>query len=297
VVETAPSSVSGFRAPGGRGLASTFSLAGLVSAGNSDIQGQIVGEFTDDAGIQHGFLEAGGHFTSISPPGDTFTKLFGINNLGQVLGATSSIANFVYAHGRFTPLSDLGDSAFSLGINDLGQIVGGVSVSNGDTIGLLDTRGHITTYAAPGHSLCWHYSGSCTSHGAPQCVTGPTAQPHQIVGGCRKREGPSDAFAAAELGSLLAGDSLDPAESFLNPFADALAHVSEWRLSDMRSSLLFNGRVLCLWPDLAEEHGHHRIDLDLQHVGAHCLEPLFDGPLQLVRLRNIVAVTSISLRK
>ena len=38
VVETAPSSVSGFRAPGGRGLASTFSLPGLVSAGNSDIQ-------------------------------------------------------------------------------------------------------------------------------------------------------------------------------------------------------------------------------------------------------------------
>jgi hypothetical protein len=39
VVETAPSSVSDFRAPGGRGLASTLSLAGLVSAGNSDIQG------------------------------------------------------------------------------------------------------------------------------------------------------------------------------------------------------------------------------------------------------------------
>src|ERR1700721_2704430 len=39
VVETAPSSVSGFRAPGGRGLASTFSLAGLTPAGNADIQG------------------------------------------------------------------------------------------------------------------------------------------------------------------------------------------------------------------------------------------------------------------
>src|ERR1700722_16311728 len=39
VVETAPSSVSGFRALGGRGLAPTLSLAGLVSAGNSDIQG------------------------------------------------------------------------------------------------------------------------------------------------------------------------------------------------------------------------------------------------------------------
>ena len=39
MVETAPSSVSGFRAPGGRGLASTLSLAGLVSASKSDIQG------------------------------------------------------------------------------------------------------------------------------------------------------------------------------------------------------------------------------------------------------------------
>jgi probable HAF family extracellular repeat protein len=34
----------------------------------------------------------------------------------------------------------------------LGQIVGGLSDSNGDTIGLLDTRGRITTYAVPGAS-------------------------------------------------------------------------------------------------------------------------------------------------
>jgi hypothetical protein len=36
------------RAPGGRGLVSTFSLAGLVSAGNSDIQGGMVPAFTGD---------------------------------------------------------------------------------------------------------------------------------------------------------------------------------------------------------------------------------------------------------
>ena len=42
VVETAPSSVSGFRAPGGRGLASIFSFAGLVSAGNSDKDTRLV---------------------------------------------------------------------------------------------------------------------------------------------------------------------------------------------------------------------------------------------------------------
>src|SRR5271169_5326942 len=48
VVETAPRSVSGFRAPGGRGLAYSFSLAGLVSAGNSYIQGG------DDGGAANG---------------------------------------------------------------------------------------------------------------------------------------------------------------------------------------------------------------------------------------------------
>src|SRR5258707_8538707 len=53
VVETAPSSVSGFRAPGGRGLASALSLAGLVSAANSDIQG--------DAPRQHQSGEGGEH--------------------------------------------------------------------------------------------------------------------------------------------------------------------------------------------------------------------------------------------
>jgi hypothetical protein len=50
-------------------------------------------------------------------------------------------------------------------------------------------------------------------------------QPRQIVSGGCEGEGPSDALATAELGSLLAGDGLDPAEGLLDPFADALAHV------------------------------------------------------------------------
>src|ERR1700678_1491591 len=45
----------------------------------------------------------------------------------------------------------------------------------------------------------------------------------QIVGGGREGEGPSDAFAAAELGSLLARDSLDPAKGLFDSLADALA--------------------------------------------------------------------------
>src|SRR6202167_3296040 len=48
-------------------------------------------------------------------------------------------------------------------------------------------------------------------------------QSRQIVGGGREGEGPSDAFAAAELGSLLARDSLDPAKGLFDSLADALA--------------------------------------------------------------------------
>jgi probable HAF family extracellular repeat protein len=126
-----------------------------IGAGIND-RGQIVGNFGDNTG-QHGFLYTGGNFTIINPPGDTFTMLFGINNRGQILGTTNSITNFLYAHGTFTSLGNLGDSAFAFGLNDLGQIVGGVSDSNGDTLGLLDTRGRITTYAVPGASVTAGY--------------------------------------------------------------------------------------------------------------------------------------------
>jgi len=117
--------------------------------------GQIVGDFTDNAGT-HGFLDTGGKFTAINPPGDTFTLLNGINNLGQILGSSSSIGSFLYAHGTFTPLSNLGGSAFAFGVNDLGQIVGGGVGSNG-SLGFLFTRGRITTYAAPGASVTAGY--------------------------------------------------------------------------------------------------------------------------------------------
>ena len=111
--------------------------------------GQIVGDFADTAGT-HAFLDTGGKFTTINPPGDTFTFAVGINNRGQILGSSSSIPNFVYAHGTFTPIDNLPGSP--LGINDLGQIVGG-----GSPDGFLYARGHITTYAPPGASITFGY--------------------------------------------------------------------------------------------------------------------------------------------
>jgi uncharacterized membrane protein len=109
--------------------------------------GQIVGDFTDNAGT-HIFLDTRGNFTTINPLGDTFTTAVGINSRGQILGQSSSTGNFVYAHGTFTPIANL--PGLPLGINDLGQIVGGDS-SGPD--GFLYTRGRITTYAVPGASV------------------------------------------------------------------------------------------------------------------------------------------------
>ena len=49
-------------------------------------------------------------------------------------------------------------------------------------------------------------------------------QADQIVGRGRQRELPADALLAAMPGAPLQGDLLDPAEAFLDPLADALAH-------------------------------------------------------------------------
>jgi hypothetical protein len=49
----------------------------------------------------------------------------------------------------------------------------------------------------------------------------------KIVGGGREVKGPSDTLAAAELGSLLAGDRFDPAEGLLDPLANPLAAGDE----------------------------------------------------------------------
>ena len=46
----------------------------------------------------------------------------------------------------------------------------------------------------------------------------------RLLGGGCEGEGPSDAPTAAKLGSFLAADLLDPAEGFLDPLTDALAH-------------------------------------------------------------------------
>jgi hypothetical protein len=45
-----------------------------------------VGFYLDDNGGTHGYLLSHGHFSTIDPPGATYTAPFGINPAGEIVG-------------------------------------------------------------------------------------------------------------------------------------------------------------------------------------------------------------------
>jgi probable HAF family extracellular repeat protein len=107
--------------------------------------GQVVGNFVDSTGL-HGFLYSHGKYTTINVPGSTITELTGINNLGQILGASTAGGNFIYARGTFTTV---GAPVYANAINDLGQIAGGGDGADGQ-YGYVYTRGRVMDLAVPG---------------------------------------------------------------------------------------------------------------------------------------------------
>jgi hypothetical protein len=70
-------SLTGFEVPG--------SDSGSTDAYGINDLGQIVGDFVR-GGQTHGFLDAGGHFTTIDVPGAASTGIRGINNDGTIVG-------------------------------------------------------------------------------------------------------------------------------------------------------------------------------------------------------------------
>ena len=46
----------------------------------------MVGFYVDGAGVQHGYLETAGVFTSFDPPGSVSTTINGLNDKGQIVG-------------------------------------------------------------------------------------------------------------------------------------------------------------------------------------------------------------------
>jgi uncharacterized membrane protein len=97
----------------------------------------------DVAGARHGYLLSGGSFTTIDVPGATLTAVFGLNDLGDVVGsyidADRARHGFLLSGGNYTTIDvDVPNATnnYATGINDAGQISGKFDV-DGTTRGFL----------------------------------------------------------------------------------------------------------------------------------------------------------------
>src|SRR5262249_41976006 len=65
----------------------TIDPPGSESSGAKAInsRGQIIGNYVDSIGLEHGFLDSNGVYTTIDNPGSTETVLVGINSKGQIV--------------------------------------------------------------------------------------------------------------------------------------------------------------------------------------------------------------------
>jgi probable HAF family extracellular repeat protein len=102
----------------------------LTANGIND-KGQVVGQFTDGAGLAHGFMyeEEGYCRIDYPDPNATGTNIIGINNLGQMVGMINlptGTFGFLYDRGAFSPPMQYPGSTTTVfnAINDRGEIVG-----------------------------------------------------------------------------------------------------------------------------------------------------------------------------
>src|SRR5262249_6068130 len=118
----------------------TFTPIAVPGAASTELYGindagQMVGQYGDGMGTQHGFLYNSGSFTQIDVPGASKTLVSGINNAGQIVGsyyleveASARWHGFIYSDGSFTTLDRFASgNTFLFGINNAGQIVGGAA--------------------------------------------------------------------------------------------------------------------------------------------------------------------------
>lgn len=156
--------------------------------------GEVVGTYYNDG--QHGFLYAGGNYTTIDDPLGTFTQLDGINDAGQIVGEFYYNGNwhgFLYSNGTYTTLDNpAGAGQFGTvitGINNIGTLVGTYDDSNGTEHGFVITPqtanitnnntsvalsgdyAMVTTSATNDAVVINGDYGSVTDHGAGNTIT------------------------------------------------------------------------------------------------------------------------------
>ncbi len=124
--------------------------------------GEIVGRFTDSAGVTHGFLLAQGTYNSFDAPGATgWTRAFGINSAGAIVGdymVGQQEHAFLLSNGGFATIDPPGaHGAIAEGINATGDVVGTYFADQnfnggGSGHGFLLRAGVFTTIDFPGAS-------------------------------------------------------------------------------------------------------------------------------------------------
>jgi uncharacterized membrane protein len=146
-----------------KGHVRTFDVPGATTTAAYEInnRGQIVGNYTDAAGAQHGYVLRDGKVTTIDhprasdTPNLTGTKVQGIDDRGRLVGAYGDndgmIHAWVWQRGRFTDLEPPGAvQAAANQINDRGQIVGVYLDATPKLRSFLLERGRVTPIDAPG---------------------------------------------------------------------------------------------------------------------------------------------------
>ena len=120
--------------------------AASLTAAAIDNAGDVGGFFVNGAGLDTGFLDKGGTFTTIRVPGFADTQVLGMNDngllVGQAFGPKGFTEGFVYneATKAFTTVTDPSGKGATVvnGINDAGDLVGFyTNPNNGYTIGML----------------------------------------------------------------------------------------------------------------------------------------------------------------
>jgi probable HAF family extracellular repeat protein len=121
--------------------------------------GETVGFWIDGAGVQHGFTDVGGTFTSVNNPSTTtVTQLLGVNNAGTAAGywtdAAGNFHPFTWVPGTFTDVPVPGlVSAQATDVNNAGMVVGFNLTSATTSKGFLDNAGVFTFLQFPGSTF------------------------------------------------------------------------------------------------------------------------------------------------
>lgn len=141
--------------------------ATLLGATNSEAyktndRGDVVGAFIGDDGLTHGFRLRQGVLTTLDFPGANFTRAFGINQSGVVVGEWATFddsgniiayGGFIWKDGVFTNANFFPGAGVGavLGINEKGDLVGGwySDLTSPDLHGFVYSGGHFVSFDVP----------------------------------------------------------------------------------------------------------------------------------------------------